>query len=66
MPMKITRITSHLMRYELEEELGFSQAYFTHRTCHLVEVETDEGVTGGVNVLARAMWLWPIAPLSNR
>lgn len=44
--MKITRITSHLMRYELEEELGFSQSYFTHRTCHLVEVETDEGVTG--------------------
>ena len=44
--MKITKITSHLMRYKLDEPLGFSQAYFTHRTCHLVEVETDAGITG--------------------
>ena len=44
--MKITRITSHVLRYELPELLGYSQQYYTHRTAHLVEVETDEGITG--------------------
>ena len=44
--MKITRITSHVLQHPLEERLGYSQQYFTHRTAHLVEVETDEGVTG--------------------
>ena len=44
--MKITRITSHVLQYDLPEELGFSQQFYTHRTAHLVEVETDEGVTG--------------------
>ena len=44
--MKISRITSHVLRYDLEEELGYSQQYFKQRTCHLVEVETDDGLTG--------------------
>jgi D-galactarolactone cycloisomerase len=44
--MQITRITSHVLRYELDEELGYSQQYYTARTAHLVEVETSEGVTG--------------------
>ena len=44
--MKIVRVTSHVLRYELEEELGYSQQYFTQRTAHLVEVETDEGLIG--------------------
>jgi len=30
----------------LEHELGYSQQYYKHRTAHLVEVETDEGITG--------------------
>lgn len=30
----------------MPEELGYSQAFYTRRTAHLVEVETDEGVTG--------------------
>ena len=30
----------------MPEELGYSQQYYTRRTAHLVEVETDEGVTG--------------------
>ena len=44
--MKITSIKSHVLRYELENELGYSQQYYKHRTAHLVEVETDEGITG--------------------
>jgi D-galactarolactone cycloisomerase len=44
--VKITSIKSHVLRYELETELGYSQQYYNHRTAHLVEVETDEGITG--------------------
>jgi len=44
--MKITRITSHILGYDLPEPLGYSQQYYTSRTAHLVEVETDEGITG--------------------
>ncbi|MBX3582826.1 MAG: mandelate racemase/muconate lactonizing enzyme family protein [Rhizobiaceae bacterium] len=44
--MKITRITSHVMQYDLPEELGYSQQYYSRRTAHLVEVETDEGLVG--------------------
>ena len=44
--MKITSVKSHVLRYELEKELGYSQQYYKHRTAHLVEVQTDEGITG--------------------
>lgn len=44
--MKITRITSHVLRYDLPEELGYSQQFYAQRTAHLVEIETDEGLTG--------------------
>jgi len=44
--VKITSIKSHVLRYELEDELGYSQKYYKHRTAHLVEIETDEGITG--------------------
>ncbi len=44
--MKITRITSHVLGYDMPERLGYSQQYYDKRTAHLVEVETDEGVTG--------------------
>jgi len=44
--MKITRIASHVLQYGLPEELGYSQQYYARRTAHLVEVETDEGITG--------------------
>jgi len=45
-PMKITRVTSHVLQYEMPETLGYSQQYYDKRTAHLVEVETDEGITG--------------------
>ena len=44
--MKITSVKSHVLRYELDKELGYSQQYYKHRTTHLVCVETDEGITG--------------------
>tara|TARA_Y100000590_G_scaffold79727_1_gene88496 strand:- start:1670 stop:2842 length:1173 start_codon:yes stop_codon:yes gene_type:complete len=44
--VKIISIKSHVLRYELEKELGYSQQYYKHRTAHLVEIETDEGITG--------------------
>ena len=44
--MKITSINSHVLKYNLEEELGYSQQYYGNRTVHLVEVHTDEGITG--------------------
>lgn len=44
--MKITKITSHVLQYDMPELLGYSQQYYDKRTAHLVEVETDEGITG--------------------
>ncbi len=44
--MKITRIISHVLQYDMPEVLGYSQQYYDKRTTHLVEVQTDEGVTG--------------------
>lgn len=44
--MKIIRITSHVLQCEMPEVLGYSQQYYNQRSAHLVEVETDEGVTG--------------------
>jgi len=44
--VKISSIKSHVLRYELDKELGYSQQYYKHRTAHLVEIETDEGIMG--------------------
>lgn len=44
--MKIKEVKSHILQYDLEEELGYSQQYYQKRTGHLVEVVTDEGITG--------------------
>ncbi len=44
--MKITEVISHVLQYELPEELGYSQQYYARRTAHLVEVRTDEGISG--------------------
>ena len=44
--MKITRIVSHVLQYDMPEELGYSQQFYSKRTAHIVEVETDEGITG--------------------
>ena len=44
--MKIKEVKSHILQYDLREELGYSQQYYQKRTGHLVEVVTDEGITG--------------------
>lgn len=44
--MKITKITSHVLQYDMPELLGYSQQYYDKRSAHLVEIETDEGITG--------------------
>lgn len=44
--MKITRVISHVLQYDMPEELGYSQQYYAKRSAHLVEVETDEGIIG--------------------
>ncbi len=44
--MKITSVQSHVLQYDLKEELGYSQQYYQKRSAHLVEVSTDEGITG--------------------
>ena len=44
--MKITKITSHVLQYEMPEQLGYSQQFYNMRTAHLVEVETDQGISG--------------------
>lgn len=44
--MKITAVKSHILSHPLEKEAGYSQQYYKARTAHLVEISTDEGVTG--------------------
>lgn len=44
--MKIVKVRSHVLRYDMPEELGYSQQYYAQRSAHLVEVCTDEGITG--------------------
>jgi len=38
--MRITEVISHILQYDLPEELGYSQQYYAKRTAHLVEVRT--------------------------
>ncbi len=44
--MEITKITSHILQYDMPQTLGYSQQFYDKRTAHLIEVETDEGFTG--------------------
>ena len=44
--MKITAVKSHLLSHELTKEAGYSQQYYRARWAHLVEVSTDQGITG--------------------
>lgn len=44
--MTITSVRSFVLSYDLEDELGYSQQYYTKRTAHLVRIETREGLVG--------------------
>ena len=43
--MKITKIESRVYGHDMPE-MGYSQAWYRRRSCHLVRVETDEGIVG--------------------
>lgn len=44
--MKITRLTTHCLRSPLAQAFAFSQGWVGERTCTLVEIETDAGISG--------------------
>ena len=44
--MRITAVKSHVLQYDLDEEVGYSQQFYRRRSAHLVEVSTDQGITG--------------------
>ena len=44
--MKITSVKSHVLQYDLPKELGYSQQYYAKRSTHLVEITTNESLTG--------------------
>jgi D-galactarolactone cycloisomerase len=44
--MKITRITPHWLEAPLSQPFAYSRAWYDRRAAMLVEVETDEGLTG--------------------
>ncbi len=44
--MRVTSLESFVLQHELDEELGYSQQYYTKRSAHLVRVGTDEGIVG--------------------
>jgi len=44
--VRIASITSFVLQYDLDGELGYSQQYYTRRSAHLVKVETDDGIVG--------------------
>lgn len=44
--MRITDIKTYILRTDLKEPFGFSQWWFTQRTAMIVEVLTDEEITG--------------------
>ena len=66
--MKITRIISHVLQYDMPEVIGYSQQYYSSRTAHLVEVQTDEDVTGWGECFGYGMMLRdePVADLAKR
>lgn len=44
--MKITGVTTHLLTAKLSQPFSYSRARYDTRTAMLVEIETDEGVSG--------------------
>ncbi len=53
--MKITQVRAHVLRSALEQPFAFSQGWVSSRGATLVEVETDEGVTGWGEALCQGL-----------
>jgi D-galactarolactone cycloisomerase len=53
--MKITNVRAHLLRSALPQPFAFSQGWVSSRGATLVEVQTDEGVTGWGEALCQGL-----------
>jgi D-galactarolactone cycloisomerase len=53
--MRITQVRAHVLRSALPQPFAFSQGWVASRGATLVEVETDEGVTGWGEALCQGL-----------
>src|SRR4051812_50093214 len=53
--MKITGVRVHVLRSPLEQPFAFSQGWVGSRGATLVEVSTDEGITGWGEALCQGL-----------
>jgi len=53
--MKITNVRAHVLRSALPQPFAFSQGWVSSRSATLVEVETDEGITGWGEALCQGL-----------
>ena len=53
--MKVTQVRSHVLRSALEQPFAFSQGWVSSRGATLVEVQTDEGITGWGEALCQGL-----------
>jgi len=53
--LKITNVHAHVLRSALSQPFAFSQGWVSSRGATLVEVETDEGVTGWGEALCQGL-----------
>jgi len=44
--MKVTGVTTYVLKHDLPEPFGFSQGWYSTRKCLLTKVQTDEGLFG--------------------
>ena len=54
--MKIAGVTAHPLRCQLETPFAYSQKWFSHRTALLVQVTTQEGVSGWGEIFCHDAW----------
>ena len=53
--MKITQVRAQVLRSKLEQPFAFSQGWVSSRGATLVEVQTDEGITGWGEALCQGL-----------
>ena len=53
--MKITEVRAHVLRSALEQPFSFSQGWVSSRGATLVEVQTDDGITGWGEALCQGL-----------
>jgi len=53
--MKVTQVRAHVLRSKLEQPFSFSQGWVSSRGATLVEVQTDDGITGWGEALCQGL-----------